>query len=674
MDVLQGVSAVQGQNKPEYDVLSYIPMIIESVSSNPSTSLLAPTGTGKSTRVPVAFARQGYYASNPQFAGRYGGDVNNVLNKVIVAVSSKAVAVSLYTYVSRELQGTDKRVRIIPTKFDSDEIEEFTNDDIIYTTHAYLRSYLVNFITANDVFPSHIADLIILDDIERGSSDIEVIYKIWDVQLSSKNYVPALLTMGTIYSPELFNSAVINIPYPKESINMSYNGPAVMGWNLKVLTAFTKSIISAHVSESDNLGHFMVFVPTDQDVSEMHDELQEKSKTYNFLPVPLTSSATSTEFALTHSGPIEGRRKIFIVSSLIESSITVTGIFIVFDSMYELRREENTQGGYRMRIRPITHLKALERCMRLDPTINGACVRYITEDNFNKLSPVLSVDEARGRRLDAVIDITLAGADASSILASETTYKMASMGRFLLGFKRQFSPNDNSYENFIKQIPFGIRAGSALWLWLQTTNKPAFVAIVICAIIDSFETGYFVFPAKRSNQTREERADQLRNRRRELMKTFGGTNDLHTLLNVWSSAMDEIGGPTGNTAELKNWCDNNHIKFMSLLDVMRIVMDTVEIVRRIHGRVRVGPFTSANAVKFFKFVAKVVWSDSTFRRRSGDDLRYTDGVHNYGIDRFTINTFTKDKPADIIAVIKSKVVATTSDGNQYEKRVISLGI
>jgi HrpA-like RNA helicase len=369
-------------------IYAYREQIISTIKSNQVTIIVAETGAGKSTQVPLFLLEQGATSLVTQprrlatrtvaerVAFEYGEEIGRTIGYRTALERNDCAG-------TRCLFCTDglAQVRMLMGKKRADG-----------STFKY--------------------DVLVLDETHEWNLNMEVLVAWSKLQLQQGAHFKVVLMSATIEADKLsqyFNNApIINVPgrqFPVEERPAKSN---LLGDTMELL------------KEGRNV---LVFQPGKREIEETIEDL--KSYKINAEVLPLHGEMTAEDQALVFKH--YGRPKCIVSTNVAQTSVTIDDIDAVVDSGME-RRIELSRGVQGLYLRPIALSDSAQRKGRAGRTrpgiyidhcdkLNESETEYDDEGNPKKVErPEFPIAEIQRLRLDqAVLRLAQAGFDAEAL-------------------------------------------------------------------------------------------------------------------------------------------------------------------------------------------------------------------------------------------------------------------
>jgi ATP-dependent helicase HrpB len=306
--------------------------------------VVAPTGSGKSTRLPIWMA-------------------DTLARPVLVVEPRRVVCRSLAVYLAAkqgENVGDDIGYRV---RFDDCSS---TRTRILFVT----PGVALRMLSSGDetAFAG-----IMIDEFHERSWETDLLLT---VLLHRDQRAGLVLTSATIDADQVakaVDGSVIHAEGRAFPVDLEYcaEPPLPVPENLDVRIAQTiKQIVT---NTTDDGGDVLVFVPGKRQIDEARERLQPLCREHRMVCVPVHGGLPTRNVADALSKRT-GQRRIFLATNIAETSLTIPGVTIVIDS--GLARQRVHRGGHSaLAVAPVSEAAMEQRRGRAGRVSAGRCVR-----------------------------------------------------------------------------------------------------------------------------------------------------------------------------------------------------------------------------------------------------------------------------------------------------------
>jgi HrpA-like RNA helicase len=597
----------------------YITNILLTISQNPVTNIIAPTGTGKTTKLPLALAKYN--------------------NRVGVVVSDKSVAMSLTDYISNKYDNYNN------------------NNNINYIDQNTMKDKLYETVKTNKCDIPY--DILILDEADADSIDMFMIMALWRYCAEKGIRIPRLvLTSTNKVITNLFDIKVYDIKintYPVEIRYWDKNYPILSNDN-QLLTDVSRLVYDLH--NSSVKGSFLIFATDKYQIHTIIQEL-ESYQMKNINIYPAHEGLTKGEIDRIYKPSPD--RKVVVTDVMGETTHLLDDMSVIIDLMKDKVKSLSLTGGVRYPIKYISPAKANLRTTRLGKSRPGLCYRIVTEKFYNLIgldnNNILEI--FRTPLYQTMLGLYENGINPYNILEGIFTKDELDRNHSLMVKLGVIGINGNPtvISKFISKLPLGMRNSVSLYKWIEK-EYPLYPAIVLLSMIDCFsELPYFVYPDRENGVSDSEYNLELLEHRKRHFNPFEGISDIHTYSNIWNTMMDDFGGPDAPTTDIKVWCEDNSIRYEIILEVISIINIIINELERLHD-IEVGPFETDTTMELLTPILSNTYNDKEFKLYNGDivRVRYEKDHKYYSIDnQYSINSINMNKPETVYGIITSTI-------------------
>lgn len=619
-------------------IAEHLGPIVRDIASNPITSIVAPTGSGKSIGVPAIVAVTG---------ARCFVSVPTVTGATSLASYQKAVQASLNNPVSVGFAAEGN-------------IQYGDQDQIVYCTSGHLRRKLLSYFYGGRNNPINFCQVLIVDEVHTGSLDNTVILSLW-LRAAAMGEVPRLVLMSATPVPVPF------LPAPKEYIVQSQGAFGVtIQYLSRDIAANTSNrgqvetqvyqetaalVARVHGTTPISDGSMLVFAPGSAEIQTIQDLLVSTHRISKAMIVPAFGSMKQEEILRLYQDPPKDVRKIVIATNIAESTITIDGLGFVFDTLLEKRAETSLTGGLRLVLTSITQDSANQRAGRTGRTRPGVCYRMTTPETFANLEKHRSPEIERIPLHSVIMELLDVGLSPLGTLRTiqeerlqDSLRLLASLGMIIRRGPLVTNVTVTDKGHFAPNFPLSVKNAALLWEW-RAAGHALFPGVVMISLIDCYGPSYYWYPRRDRDQT-EDQYDTARDRHYErYFERFQGLSDVESLARMWGFFMNEIKGfeRSRDVRLVNEWAYNNSINAKKLREALQIIQQCIRSLDRMNpsNPVVPGKFTTEGVIKALKPLVARVYSEDLLRRNPHrDTYSHPSTGHIFKLDtRNALNTF-----------------------------------
>ena len=341
-----------------------LPQVIAALRANSSVVLRAPTGAGKTTRVPPALLDAGLLDER----------------QVIVLEPRRVAARAAARRMAFERRGQLGEEVGYQVRFDRKWCERTR---ILVVTEGTLVRML-----QDDPFLDSVA-VVVFDEFHERSLDTDLslgmVRRVQQTVRPDLKMVVMSATLGVeAVSEFLGNAPIVNSEGRLFPVEISFEPP---GENIRLGVAVARAVERclswrtrlASESDASPIGQdILVFLPGQREIREMARELEPLARQHDLLVMPLFGELPpeQQDAALQR----QSKRKIVLATNVAETSVTVDGVTTVIDTglSRQLRFDPNV-GLDRLELLPISRASAEQRAGRAGRQQPGVCLRLWSE-------------------------------------------------------------------------------------------------------------------------------------------------------------------------------------------------------------------------------------------------------------------------------------------------------
>ncbi len=333
--------------------------ILKGLEANRTIIVESPTGSGKTTQIPLILKEAGYDRK---------GIIGITQPRRIAAVSvcgfiRKQLGSddSLCAYKMRFADTSDRNTRI-KIMTDGILLQEVKQDrtlsrySVIMVDEAHERSLNIDFILG------------LLKEIARERDDLRIIISSATINASS-------------FSSFFDGAPIISIdsrPYPVETVYV----PAILSRETEDYY-YAKVASLVRKSWDDNEGDVLIFLPGEAEIKRCIEELEYSDTSGVYQIYPLYGRLSKEEQERVFIPTEEGRMKVVVATNIAETSITIDGIRTVIDSgMAKISFYNQKNFTSALLPMPISRAAADQRKGRAGRTAPGICYRMYSEESY----------------------------------------------------------------------------------------------------------------------------------------------------------------------------------------------------------------------------------------------------------------------------------------------------
>jgi HrpA-like RNA helicase len=584
---------MQDANLPPPDVNAdlaiapQLPAIITLIRNEIFTIITAPTGSGKSLGIPAALAAAGF--------------------RVMISVPTRASVWSLVNIQRSRLTHAPwipKGIALTDYVSYADSRDEHprynAHSKIIYVTSGHARKKVLSNFSPQGAYDWDFCDVLMVDEIHAGSVDNTVMLHLWSIAQQSGVGVPHLVLASATPIPLAIHPQpkLFAVSFRNFEVKRYYAPTSLLNNEHRAYQATVAKVAELHqqqplLSVFDGRSfhnHILVFAPGSGEVRQLLEELEKVLKPLmntvaNFQLIPLYGALQENEIEAAISNvQTKNVRKIIIATNVAETSLTITDVGMVVDTMLEKIVDTSQSGGKRLLIKKISKDSAEQRAGRAGRTRPGECYRMCSENEYLALEPHREEEIRRVPIHGVVAELLNAGLDPKMALPALGAGKIDNTTKLLQQLQLVNEQNQiTDCGRFATKTRLSVRNATFLWQWWKL-NKPIYIGVIVAALIDCYGP-YFYYGNRgpRKDSTEPPPPDPA-----VLFGAYYGEDDLETYLNLWADVVANASPraqsdqahyyPSRN--DLKNYATARSLNNRNLSEFFEIVKHTVKVLRK----------------------------------------------------------------------------------------------
>jgi len=353
--------------------------ILDELERNQVIVVESPTGSGKTTQLPLILHSAGYAEK-----GRIG-----------VTQPRRIAAVSVCDYIAQQLQTTipdivGYKMRFYDRTAPSTEIKIMT--DGILLQEMKLDPMLSEY------------SAVMVDEAHERSLNIDFILGLLKNILDERPEFKVIISSATI-NPELFSTyfggcPIIHIDAEIHPVKVFYKPPKFD--TDESLLESVQEIVEEHIV-SKREGDILVFFSGEKQIKETIKNLEKSRYSRKMFLLPLFGRLPKEDQDKVFIPTPPNKTKIVAATNIAETSITIDNISLVIDSGLSKMNYYNQRTYTSSLIEsPISKASCNQRKGRAGRTMAGSCYRLYTKDDFSR-RPMYALEEIKRTDLSEVV-------------------------------------------------------------------------------------------------------------------------------------------------------------------------------------------------------------------------------------------------------------------------------
>ncbi len=606
-------------------IITHLENIVKTIVENEVVSVVASTGTGKSTLIPGAIAANGL--------------------RCMVSVPTKIAALSLYNY-QKVLQNDTTKLSVGYAA--EGDIQYNDSTKIIYATSGHIRRLMLKYIKDGVPLPMTFCNVLFVDETHTGSTDVSTILALWQYTHDLNIKVPKLLLASATPTDIKIKPDPVNFSINTNHFNVDvkYLDKDDEQDSVAMYNHTAEIIYNIHKTEDISKGHLLAFAPGEKEVQTIYEHLEyllsknpiENKTAFNIV---LYSNLKQEDIKLIYeeAGPTE--RKIIIATNIAETSITIQDIGFVVDTMLEKRVETSMSGGIRLSTQMISKDSANQRKGRTGRTIPGKCYRMCTLKTYEQLDDHRPLEITRIPIYDLVMELLDVGLEPNKVIKEIDNQKLIDAIQLLnrLGMIEYENKNIKVTDkgHFAPYFPLSVKNSAFLWDWVKEGYAP-FPGVVIASIIDSYGPSFFWVPKEANVE--------------ELFGDYIGYSDLESSLNMWDDLYASIGTINSTSPGIPKWSFDRSMNNKKIKELLQIISKCMGALSSLYKtKLPIDSFNPKDALNASKPLLSNVYSDSILYHKIRNEYQDIERKLIYKLNnKDAINLFSTKYPKAIIAL------------------------
>jgi ATP-dependent helicase HrpA len=360
--------------------------ILDTLKDNQVVIVESPTGSGKTTQIPVILYEAGYANSG----------------MIAVTQPRRIAAISVSEFISKQLGTTypglvGYKMRFIDKTDSSTRIKIMT--DGILLQEMKLDPWLSKY------------SVIMVDEAHERSLNIDFVLGLLKRVLKERSdfrVIVSSATMNTQAFSEYFDNApIVSIDTITFPVAIVYDPPTVAcstsseNASEALLSKICQTI--DRVLDNDEEGGILIFLPGEKIIKDCVDRLYHSPFGKKLHILPLYGRLPKEEQERVFDDPPEGKKKVVISTNIAETSVTIRDITTVIDCGLAKLNFYNPHLFTSSLIEtPVSKASCNQRKGRAGRTQEGTCYRLYTRKDFEQ-RPVYSTEEIYRTDLSEVV-------------------------------------------------------------------------------------------------------------------------------------------------------------------------------------------------------------------------------------------------------------------------------
>lgn len=620
--------------------------ILRKISENPIVNVVATSGLGKSTILPVELSKP--YEKLEDSTGKFEESISN---KVVVSVIDEKV--------SKEYN----------RKFGKSNLEYISNANLFNKILSEMKNDRCSFKWTN---------ILIIDETDRRSKLQSLIIGLWRHCLIKGNVVPRLVLLSNTkinLNPLTVSYYAIDTHmYP---VDIRYHDKSYPSSRINDSTILND--ISQIVNDFEENSDIMIFVPDENFGSSLENILNGKKNTniiQHYINTNNNNKDNNNKDNTDQDNNNEnidngGEGKIIITDKLGETQSPVDNLGLIIDTMMSHNIEVTITGGRRIKSGFISKEEANLRASRGGKNKECICYRMMTKYKYNRLR-----NDYASEILKTPIHIIMLELFSNNVYPLDVLWMYSDdILKYTLNLLYELNLIDvnNKITNagkFVLKMPYGIRQAAILYYYIESSkNKNISGVVQILSMIESIDESYYIYPLPTENMLAAEYEIVLLEHYKKYFAGFAGKSDTDTMINMWNKFIEEIHNNNDHIIVDDNyimeWCDDNYINYENFNRSINLSKHISSIIGENNNEDRIYNLIDKDFMNINLFpILENIYKDKVLNLDTRSEIvtKYIDNIGNiYTLDdRYTNSHVDKLKPLKIISLISSEIKSNYS--------------
>ncbi len=375
--------AIEYQKLPVYEQKE---RILESLRNNQVIIVQSPTGSGKTTQIPVILHEAGYSA-----------------NGVIAVTQPRRIAaLSVSEFIAKQLHTSYPGLVGYKMRFE-DKTDTTTKikimTDGILLQEMKLDPYLHNY------------SVIMVDEAHERSLNIDFVLGLLKRVLEARPDFKVIVSSATMnaeaFSTYFGGAPIVTIETQTFPVTMVYDPPAgktttSTAVGCEMILAKIESTIDRILANHEQ-GDILVFLPGEKIIRDCVKRLSSASFRHKIHIVPLFGRLPKEEQERVFDNAPFGKKKVVVSTNIAETSVTINGITNVIDSgLAKMNYYSPRTYTSSLDETPVSKASCNQRRGRAGRTCAGTCYRLYTREDFDS-RPEYTTEEIYRTDLSEVV-------------------------------------------------------------------------------------------------------------------------------------------------------------------------------------------------------------------------------------------------------------------------------
>lgn len=335
--------------------------ILDALEKNQVIIIESPTGSGKTTQLPLILKEAGY-------------DQKGIIG---ITQPRRIATLSICDFIKKQIGDTGSYVGYTMRFADTSDHETRIK---IMTDGILLQE-----VKADPVLSKY--SVIMVDEAHERSLNIDFILGLLKEIIPKRPDLKVVVSSATIntktFSDFFFQAPIISIDAKTYDVDVRYKSMVLDRDNEDLYYQGIEKLIAE--DKKENPGDVLIFLPGEAEIKGMVNALALSPNSRSYQVYPLYGRLSKEDQEKVFTPTKKGKTKVVVATNIAETSITIDGITTVIDSG-NCKINFYNQKNFTSALLPmmISKSSADQRKGRAGRTREGVCYRLYTKDNYEK--------------------------------------------------------------------------------------------------------------------------------------------------------------------------------------------------------------------------------------------------------------------------------------------------
>lgn len=583
------------------------------------STINAATGVGKSTLLPVKLVKTGVRRKRVMVVAPMIEGVKYMFKRVSRnQVEGVTVDFPVGFAADRKIRYKNHKNSLIRNIHYGTPISEYGEDDtLVFCTLGHFLNLLndwVKYLQVNESFAPRtldVFDYIIVDEPHKHSKEVDIaigILKYLLVTFPDKKVPSVICTSATYNEPKLYTIPASR-PFKVDELYI----PIGREWTFEQrINAMPRIVYENLKQRSSDPSICVVFLPGMKEIKFVKQQLIASDLLCDIITAHSKTPDEEMDQIFTPNRP--DRWKIILGTNIIEQSVTIENVTVVFDSMIEKINVSGPNETVYLKTEFISRDSAEQRTGRLGRVCQGVIIRAMSKEHYDSLPRTivpelerLPITNELLKVLDMNIDKRFIFGDINNGITrslSETQGRKLDIALKKLSFLGAIVEcggyyRVTEYGRFLSVTSLNIKSRIFIKKWIEF-GYPAYPAVVLAVMVENVDILF---------------------QNNNIDFAFKSSVPLATILLPWLKLCSIYGSLNITESQLEKFCQKYNLNFEGMLDAHRKVRESIRELERIGIDMYIWMFDPEEIFVFAKPILDKLYFNYKIIPEGGD-LRY----------------------------------------------------